>query len=116
MSIPRPAVIILLLMGLAATVHAQVSIELVVDQDQFLRDENLPVKVRIVNRSGQTLKFGPTLDWLSFNVETREGKAVQSAGDLPESEPFVLESSMVATRLVDLTSVYRLELPGRYNV
>lgn len=114
MSIPRLASVLLL--GLIATARAQVSVELLVDQEQFLRDEILPVKVKIVNRSGQTLKFGPTLDWLSFNVETREGKVVQSSGELPAGEPFVLESSMVATRLVDLSTAYRFELPGRYNV
>jgi hypothetical protein len=114
MSIPRLAAILLL--GLAATAQAQISVELVIDQEQFLRDENLPVKVRIVNRSGQTLKFGPVVDWLAFNVETRDGKVVQTSGELPEGEPFTLESSMIATRLVDLSMLYRFDLPGRYNV
>ena len=114
MSIPRLAAVLLL--ALAATAQAQISVELLVDQEQFLRDENLPVKVRIVNRSGQTLRFGAAMDWLSFNVETRDGKVVQSSGDLPGGEEFTLESSMVATRLVDLSSAYRFELPGRYNV
>jgi len=115
MSIPRLAAVFLLV-GLAVAARAQVSVEVLLDQEQFLRDENLLIKVRFVNRSGQTLKFAPEMDWLAFNVETREGKAVQTSGDLPEGEPFTLESSMVATRLVDLSSVYRFELPGRYNV
>ena len=114
MSIPRFAA--LLLLGVVATAQAQISVELVLDQEQFLRDENVPLKVRIVNRSGQTLRFGPTMDWLSFNVETRDGKAVQGSGELPPGEAFTLESSMMATRLVDLSTAYRLELPGRYNV
>ncbi|HKQ39846.1 MAG TPA: hypothetical protein VJ063_17335 [Verrucomicrobiae bacterium] len=114
MSIPRLAAVFLV--GLAAAAQAQISVELLVDQEQFLRDENLPVKVRIVNRSGQTVKFGAEMDWLSFNVETREGKVVQSSGDLPAGEAFSLESSMVATRLVDISSAYRFELPGRYSV
>jgi len=114
MSIPRLAAILLL--GLAATAQAQISVEVVIYQEQFLRDENLLMKVRVVNRSGQTLKFGPAMDWLSFNVETREGKVVQSSGELPESEAFTLESSMIATRLVDLSNVYKFDLPGRYSV
>jgi hypothetical protein len=114
MSIPRFAAGLLLLVALSA--QAQVSVELVLEQDQFLRDESLPVKVRIVNRSGQTLRFGPESDWLAFNVEMREGKVVQKSGDLAVSGEFTLDSSMVATRLVDLSSAYKFELPGRYNI
>lgn len=114
MSIPR--FVAVLLLAMVAGARAQISVEMALDQEQFLRDENLPVKVRIVNRSGQTVRFGAGMDWLSFNVETREGKVVQSSGDLPPGEAFTLESSMVATRLVDLSSVYRFELPGRYNI
>jgi len=114
MSIPRLLAVILL--GIAATANAQISVELLLEQDQFLRDESLPVKVRIINRSGQTLRFGPGMDWLSFNVETREGKLAPITDDLPRGEAFTLESSMVATRLLDLSSAYRFELPNRYSV
>src|SRR5690349_7268742 len=100
MSIPRLLAVILL--GIASTASAQISVELLLDQDQFLRDENLPVKVRIINRSGQTLRFGPEMDWLAFNVETREGKVVPANDDLARGEAFTLESSMVATRSLDL--------------
>jgi len=114
MSIPRLAAGLVLAIALNA--HAQISVELVLEQDQFLRDETLPVKVRIVNRSGQTLRFGPGSDWLAFNVEMRDGKAVQKAEDLAVSGEFTLDSSMVATRLVDLSSAYKFEFPGRYNI
>jgi hypothetical protein len=56
------------------------------------------------------------MEWLVFNIETREGRVVQSVGELPAGSEFTLESSMVATRLVDLSSAYRFELPGRYNI
>lgn len=115
MSIPRLAAS-LVLATFAFTARAQISVELALDQDQFLRDESLPVKVRIVNRSGQTLRFGPASDWLTFNVETRDGKVVQKIGDVPDTGEFSLESSMVATRLVDLSSAFNFEIPGRYNV
>jgi hypothetical protein len=105
-----------LCLALAISAQAQISVEVLLDQDQFLRDENLPAKVRIVNRSGQTVRFGPGSDWLTFNVETREGKAVQKTGDLPPIEEFMLDSSMVATRLVELSGAFKFELPGRYTV
>ena len=37
---------------------AQVSVELVLDQEQFLPSESLPVAVKITNRSGQQLHLG----------------------------------------------------------
>jgi hypothetical protein len=114
MSILRLAAVLLL--AFAAVAHAQISVEVIMDQDQYLRDEDLPVKVRVVNRSGQTVRFGPEMDWLSFHVESRDGKVVQRNGELPGGEAFTLESSMVATRLVDLSRAYRFELPGRYSV
>lgn len=114
MSIPRLAASLLLALALSA--QAQISVELILDQEQFLRDESLPVKVRILNRSGQTLRFGPTTDWLSFNIEMRDGKVVQKGGQLASIGEFSLESSMVATRVVDLSSAFNFDIPGRYNM
>jgi len=105
-----------MLATLVFAAQAQISVELALDQDQFLRDESLPVKVKITNRSGQTVRFSPTSDWLSFNVETRDGKVVQKVADVPKIDEFSLESSMVATRLVDLSRVFNFEIPGRYNM
>ena len=118
MSISRLAwvQIVGLFVALAFGAQAQISVELLIDQEQFLRDESLPVRVRIVNRSGQTLHFGPVAEWLSLHVEMRDGKVVQKAGELSGGEEFTLESSMIATRLVDLAGSFKFDLPGRYNV
>ena len=43
----------------------------------YLRDESLPVKVRITNRSGQELHLGREADWLNFIVENRDGSLVR---------------------------------------
>src|SRR4051794_407558 len=58
---------------LAARAAAQVSVEIVLDQQQFLKDESVPLKVRITNRSGQTVHFGKSKDWLTFSAESRDG-------------------------------------------
>src|SRR5438876_2429594 len=81
---------------------AQVSVELVLDQEQFLLDESLPVKVRITNRSGQTLKLGEEADWLSFSVEGREAQIVAPLKEVSVPGEQAIESSMVASRRVDL--------------
>jgi len=95
---------------------AQVTVDIVLDQEQYLRDESLPVKVRITNRSGRALKLGATADWLNFTVENREGHNVARLGDLPVKEEFTVESSMVATRTVDIAPFFNVGLPGRYTV
>jgi hypothetical protein len=106
------AVLLLTIVSLGA----QVTVEVVLDQEQYLRDEAIPVKVRITNRSGQTLKLGRDADWLSFSIETREGHSVARLSDAPVKEEFTLDSSRVATRRVNLTPHYDLSLAGQYSV
>ena len=110
-----PVIIGILLLSLVAGT-AQVTVDIVLDQEQYLRDESLPVKVRITNRSGRALKLGATADWLNFTVENREGHNVARLGDLPVKEEFTVESSMVATRTVDIAPFFNVGMPGRYTV
>lgn len=105
---------ILLLSLLGVT--AQVTVDLVLEQDQYLRDESLPVKVRITNRSGRTIKLGGAGDWLNFTIEGRDGHNVARLGELPLKEEFMVESSTVATRQVDIAPFFNLGFPGRYTI
>jgi len=95
---------------------AQISVEVVVEQEQFLRDEPLPVKVRITNRSGQTLQLGRDNEWLAFAVEGLDGAVISKLGEAPVAGAFALESAQVATRQVDLMPCFDLSQPGRYKV
>ncbi len=104
------------LLGTAYFAAAQVSVEVVLDQDQFLRDESLPVKVRITNRSGQTVELGKDNEWLSFAVDSLDGKVVNKVSSPSVSGEFTLESARVATRQVDIAPSFELNEPGRYSV
>jgi len=95
---------------------AQVTVEVTLEQEQFLGGEALPADVRITNRSGQTLHFGNEPDWLTFLVESRDGFIVAKAGDVPVLGEFTLESSKVANRHVDLAPYFAISRPGRYHV
>ncbi len=95
---------------------AQVSVEVVLDQEQFLLDESLPIRVRITNRSGQPLKLGQESDWLTFTIESRDGFVVSSLDEVSIEGEQTVESSMVASRRVDLLPYYDLSRPGRYTV
>ena len=96
---------------------AQVSVEVVLDQEHFLSGENLTAAVRITNRSGQTLHLGGEEDWLTFALESRDGRGIVEK----HSEPsvlgaFTLETTKVATRRVELVPHFDLARSGRYAI
>ncbi len=95
---------------------AQVQVDLALDHDQFLRDESLPVKVRISNLSGQTLHLGKDDQWLHFLVESADGHYVAQKDSPAVAGEFDLDSSLVGTRTIDLMPFFDLERPGRYTV
>ncbi|MEY4917456.1 MAG: hypothetical protein RL616_1369 [Verrucomicrobiota bacterium] len=109
----------LLLTGLLLAVShatAQITIEVVTDQDQFLLGESLPVAVKITNRSGRQLHLGAEADWLTFSVESSDGFVVIKKSEVPVVGAFELESSQEATKRVDIAPSFVLGKPGRYKI
>lgn len=104
------------LIASACCLRAQVTVEVVLEQEQFLPGEALPVAVRITNRSGQTLRFGRDEDWLTFAVESRDGFVATKLEEVPVIGEFELESSKRATKRVDLAPYFNLGKPGRYAI
>jgi len=96
--------------------RAQVSVEVLLDQEQFLPSESVPVAVRITNRSGQTLHFGADANWLTFNVESADGLVVIKNSEVPVAGEFDLDSSQMATKRVDLAPYFVLAQPGHYRI
>lgn len=107
---------VVLSLGAALISTAQVTVEVVVEQAQFLRDEPVPVKVRVTNRSGRTLHLGQDNEWLAFAIESLDGAVASKLAEPQVSGSFALESAQVATRLVDLMPCFDLSQPGRYTV
>ena len=109
-----------LLLGvlLASVVHlsAQVTVEVTLDQNQFLPGEDLPAIVRITNRSGQTLRLGSDPGWLTFSMESGDSYAVLKTGEVPVLGPFTLESSKRAIKVVNLAPYFNLVEPGHYSL
>jgi hypothetical protein len=95
---------------------AQVSVEIVTEQDQYLPSESVPVAVKITNRSGQPLHLGAAANWLTFDVESTDGYIVLKNAEVPVTGEFDLASSQVATKHVDLKPYFNLTRPGRYHV
>ena len=106
---------LVLWLGFAGAVSAQVTAQVLLDQDQFLPDESIPVKVRIVNHSGQTLRFGKE-NWLSYSVEAHDGFIVLKNGDGPLAHDFEIKAAEMATTRSDLVPYFNITKPGRYSI
>jgi hypothetical protein len=106
----------LLLLASLAYASGQVTVEVTQEQQQFLAGESLPVAVRITNLSGQPLTFGSELDWLTFEIASREGVVVPKLGEVPVVGEFLLESSKVAIKRVDLAPYFALHRAGNFQV
>lgn len=107
---------LLALAGALAGANAQVTVEVIQPQQQFLPGESIFAAARITNRSGQTLHLGAEDGWLTFNIESRDGLVVEKLGDVPVRGAFDLASSEVATKRVDLGPYFNVSQPGRYTV
>jgi hypothetical protein len=107
---------ILALLACAVVARAQVTVEVLFDQEQFLRSESLPLRVRINNFSGQTLRLGEELDWLAFTVSGDDGKAMARQGNIPLPKPFTLDSAKNLSLRADLMPYFQLSEAGRYKV
>jgi len=95
---------------------AQVSVAVTQEQDQFLPGEKIITAVHVTNRSGEPLALGADDDWLTFTVESRERGLVQQFDNVPVKGEFVLGSSRVATKRVDLAPYFSVTVPGGYLV
>lgn len=104
--------------GIVTTIAvcAQVSVEVVLEQRQFLPGESLPVAVRVVNHSGQTLQLGADNEWLVMSVEARDGGAVHQTSDVPVRGEFTLKNAQRGTRRLDLAPHFNLTRQGSYRI
>jgi hypothetical protein len=93
-----------------------VSVEVALDQEQFLPGETLVVRVRISNFTGQPLELGKDDTWLSFSVENSHRIAVGKRGTVPVKGAFTLEPSTTGTKKVDIAPYFDILPTGRYYV
>jgi hypothetical protein len=112
----RIGVVLGILLVALASAPAQVTVEVVLEEEQFLPGEAIPAAVRITNRSGQTLRLGTEPDWLTFGIESRDGFIVIKSDEVPVLGEFLLESSERATKRVDLAPHFNVTRPGRYSI
>lgn len=111
------SILVLALFSLFNAPAQVVTVQVLMEQDQFLPGESQPVTVRVINNSGQSLHLGEAANWLTFNVESADDNGVvMKNADPPVAGGFDLGSSEVATKRVDLTPYFALTHAGRYRV
>src|ERR1051325_8401008 len=112
----RALLFLSLLAALVSSARGQITVDLVMDQEQFLRDESLPVKLQISNRSGQKLVLGKEPEWVTFTVENLDGSMVSRLSDVVLEGELALDSAMVGARTIGLLPFFDVTKPGRYAV
>ncbi len=95
---------------------AQVTLDLRLDQTEFLPGEAIPLAVKITNQSGQQLHFGGQPGWLTFGVESSDGFDVVRISEVPVPANFDLFSSEVGTLHVDIAPYFQLSRIGHYKI
>lgn len=94
---------------------AQVTAELLLDQQQFLPGEDLPVTVHVTNRSGQLLHLGDS-GWLTFFIQSDDGSMVVKKANPPVKGLFDLDNGEMAIKHVNLAPYFNLDRIGTYHV
>ena len=112
------ALIALMLLGagIAKAAPNGVSVEVTLDQDQFLPSEDLVAAVRVTNMSGRDIELGDDNQWLSFLIQGESGYVAPRIAEPQVATKFVLHSAQVGTRRVNLTPYFNFTRPGRFHV
>lgn len=103
------------MLAMAGQAAAQVTVEVLLDEHQFLASESIPIAVRVNNHSGETLHFGDE-NWVTYSVEARDGYIVGKNGEVPMGHNFSVDSSKMATQRGDLAPAFTMMRPGEYSV
>jgi len=113
------AMLLVLLAAAVSIARAQpngVTAELQLDQDQYLPEEDLQLKVRIVNRSGQPVVLGADNQWITFEIMGERDYVVSKLGDMPVKGPFTLLSGQAVTREFNPTPYFGFRRACRYSL
>lgn len=108
---------LLLLAGSIA--HAQVNgvtAELKLDSEEYLPGEDLELKVRIMNRSGQEVEFGANKDWITIMVTKDGGSPCAKLDEMPVQGVFSLQSGEAGTKTLNPTPYYDFRTLGHYRI
>jgi hypothetical protein len=112
---PLAALLLLAAWPLQAQVSG-VSARLELAQDQYLPGEDLQLKLRIINRSGQEIFLGADNDWLVVSILGENNAACPKLADMPAQGAFSLLPGQTGACPLNPTPCFDFRRPGRYRL
>jgi hypothetical protein len=109
------ALVLLAALPLEAQLNG-VTAELQLGQNEYLPDEDLQLKVRITNRSGQEITLGTDNNWLVLSIVGENNRLCPALGNMPIQGEFSLLSGEVGTRSLNPTPYFDFRGLGRYHI
>jgi hypothetical protein len=112
-----PAVLVCLIF-LAGSVHAQIQVELKLKRLQYIAYEPVLATIAVTNRAGRDIELRDDRGqhWFGFEVSGKEGQPIGSVRRATEDAPLRLQSGKTIVRKVNLTPLYRVQDPGTYHL
>ena len=107
-----------LLLALAASSHAQITVDIALKRSLFMIYEPLICTVTITNLTGSTLDLADTAreKWFGFQIETVDGRPLPPIDPNYHNPPVEVDSGKKLTRQFNLTPHYPLSEFGTYRV
>ena len=103
---------------IAASINAQVLVDLSIKRNLYIAYEPLLATVRITNLSGNRLLMADVegKKWFGFHIETLDGRPIPPTNPDYEIPPLQIESGESISRTVNLTQLYPLSDFGSYRI
>jgi hypothetical protein len=104
--------------ALPLAASAQLSVQLRMQRETFLRYESVPVTVSIRNFSGRPvqLRDSESRPWLDFVVADERGGLIGAVGKRAGEEPLAIAAGQTLIRTIDLLPIYDLRTRGNFQV
>ena len=115
----RIALLLALLTFAAVPSRAQVNgitAELELAQNQYLPDEDLQLKVKITNRSGQPVTFGQVSNWITFHIVGERNYIASQISEMPITGEFTIDSGQTGWWKVNPTPYFDFRRVGHYRI
>lgn len=102
----------------AATVHAQIQVELTFKRIQYIAHEPIFATVKIANNSGRDIDLHDDSGqhWFGFEITADEGRLLPPLSQEMAEPALHVETGKTVTRRINLTSLYPVHEFGTYHV
>jgi hypothetical protein len=114
----KTPLLLVCLIFLAGSVHAQIQVELKLKRLQYIAYEPVLATVAVTNLAGRDVELHDDRGqhWFGFEVSGKEGQPVAPVKPAAEEAPLRVESGKTIVRKINLTPLYAVHDPGTYRV